>query len=553
MLFVLLIKNMINFDSLILKLFERENTGFFIGAKVQKIQQPNRNELIFFIRKNKEQRKFYINFNPNYYHLCFMNDANEKKRNISIPKTAPMFCMLLRKYILNTKIVKVCVPKFERIFEIYFEYYDELNEKTMLCLAVELMGKYSNVILYNYDTNVIIGCAHNVSSEKSRERELAGLLPYVYPPKQKKKDILKTTFDIFEKDTKEDDFEQNVSKKYGYITYTLIKQVIKKLNTDNHLIIFEFLKKFMTMSDYTPSINEDFSEYSVINFDSWTSFNNINDMIDTYFAYNQNIFILENLRLKIIKLIETQLKKLNILKEKQIAQIEKIGAGEIYKQKADILMANSYFIKKGEKGVNLKDFNGNDIFIELDENFSVTENANKFYTLYKKMKSANAHASSLIEETLSQIRYFEEMLYYCENSVEIAELLEIENEINGNKKETEYNKIDMINFIEYEGYKVYAGKNKKQNDYILSKISNAEDIWFHPLNAAGAHVLVKVNNKSEQVPDSVLLKAAQITKEFSSQKNNSKTSIIYTKRKYVTKATKKLAFVTYKNENEIIV
>ena len=216
-------------------------------------------------------------------------------------------------------------------------------------------------------------------------------------------------------------------------------------------------------------------------------------------------------------------------------------------------MANSYFIKKGEKGVNLKDFNGNDIFIELDENFSVTENANKFYTLYKKMKSANAHASSLIEETLSQIRYFEEMLYYCENSVEIAELLEIENEINGNKKETEYNKIDMINFIEYEGYKVYAGKNKKQNDYILSKISNAEDIWFHPLNAAGAHVLVKVNNKSEQVPDSVLLKAAQITKEFSSQKNNSKTSIIYTKRKYVTKATKKLAFVTYKNENEIIV
>ena len=78
-------------------------------------------------------------------------------------------------------------------------------------------------------------------------------------------------------------------------------------------------------------------------------------------------------------------------------------------------------------------------------------------------------------------------------------------------------------------------------------------MWFHPLNAAGAHVLIKVNNKSEQVPDNVLLKAAQITKEFSSQKNNSKTAIIFTKRKYVAKANKKMAFVTYKNETEIIV
>ena len=99
----------------------------------------------------------------------------------------------------------------------------------------------------------------------------------------------------------------------------------------------------------------------------------------------------------------------------------------------------------------------------------------------------------------------------------------------------------------------YIGKNKKQNDYVLSKLSSAEDLWFHPLNAAGAHVIVKKNNSKEEVPDSVLLKAAQITKEYSSQKENSKTCIIYTQRKYVKKANNKLAFVTYKNEVEIVV
>lgn len=110
---------MINFDSLTLKLFEKENKEFFIGAKIQKIQQPGRSELIFFVRNFAETKKLYINFNPGFYHLCFMSEENEKKRNIVIPKTAPMFCMLLRKYILNAKIVNVCVPKNERILELY--------------------------------------------------------------------------------------------------------------------------------------------------------------------------------------------------------------------------------------------------------------------------------------------------------------------------------------------------------------------------------------------------------------------------------------------------
>ena len=138
---------MINFDALILKLFYEENSEFLIGAKIQKIQQPNRSELVLIIRNFSETRKFYINFNPQFYHLCFMSKDNELRRNITIPQTAPMFCMLLRKYIQNAKIIKVDVPKYERIFEIYFEYYDELNEKSQLCLAIELMGKYSNVIL----------------------------------------------------------------------------------------------------------------------------------------------------------------------------------------------------------------------------------------------------------------------------------------------------------------------------------------------------------------------------------------------------------------------
>ncbi len=543
---------MINLDALTLKLFEQENKEFFIGAKIQKVQQPNRHELIFHIRKQGESKKFYINFNPNFYHICFMSPDNEAKRNISIPKTAPMFCMLLRKYIQNAKILRVEVPKYERIFEIYFEYYDELNEKSQLCLAIELMGKYSNVILYNYDTNVIIGCAHNVSSEKSRERELYGMLPYIYPPKQKKKNLLKVTYESFQNSVEMGNIAASISARYHYLTTSLVQDIILTIKDFSIENLYNTLCNFLEQKTFRPLIAEDYSKFYLFDFPNSLKQLSVNEMIDNYFAYHQFNYLLSNTKNKTIKYINNQLKKFKTLKEKQEIIIKKLDKALTYKNKADIIMANLYALKNPAKEVVLYDFEGNEIQIELDENLTPTENANHYYYLYKKTKTAYEHATLMIEETNSQILYFEELKFFVENSDNIIDLNDIYAELVEDKtiKDEQTYKID---FIEYESFKIYIGKNKKQNDYILSKLSSSEDLWFHPLNAPGAHILVKTNSSKQEISDDVLLRAAEITKEYSSQKNNSKTSIIYTKRKYVKKANNKLAFVTYKNETEIIV
>lgn len=543
---------MINIDALTLKLFLEENKDFFVGAKIQKVQQPTRSELVFAIRNKGELKKFYINFNPNFYHLCFMSKITEQKRNITIPKTAPMFCMLLRKYIQNAKIINVEIPKYERIFEIYFEYYDELNEKSQLCLAIELMGKYSNVILYNYDTNVIIGCAHNVSSEKSRERELYGLLPYVYPSKQKKKNLLKTDFSSFKENIDLENMPQSISSKYHYLTMSLVEDIINKLETYSIEKLYEKLISFLSQKTYSYFINYDYSKYYLLEMPNTKKVENINEMIDEYFSHNQEIFIILNLKSKIIKNISSQLNKLYSLKSKQEQQIKKMDKAIEYKNKADILMANLYSLKQGMKQAILWDFDGNEIEIELDGNKSPSDNANKYYSQYKKMKTAYEHAMEMIKETNSQILYFEEQKYFTENTNNIDDLNDIFLELT-EEKEVKAESHSSIDFVEIDGFKIYVGKNKKQNDYILSKLSSPEDLWFHPLNTAGAHILVKINNIKDEIPDNILLKAAELTKEYSSQKNNSKTSIIYTKRKYVKKANNKLAFVTYKNEVEIVI
>ena len=543
---------MINFDALILRLFLEENSEFFNGAKIQKIQQPNRSELIFTIRNLGESRKFYINFNPSFYHICFMSKDNEYKRNIVIPKTAPMFCMLLRKYIQNAKIIRVDVPKYERILEIYFEYFDELNEKSQLCLSIELMGKYSNVILYNYDTNVIIGCAHNVSSEKSRERELYGMLPYIYPPKQKKNNLTKVTFESFKKNIDIEKLAQSIASKYYYLTMSFVQDIIDSINPFSLEILYERLRSFLNQNKYKYFITQDYAKYFLDEVKNGTEYNCVNDMIDEYFSYHQNIFIITNLKTKIFRFINTQLKKLYTLKTKQEILIKKIDKANSYKTKADIIMSNLYSLKKGIRKTSLYDFEGNIQEIELDENLSPVDNANRYYNLYKKAKNAYEHASTMVLETNSQILYFEEISYFVQSTIDINELNDIYSELI-EEKEPSVESIQKIDFIEFKGSKIYIGKNKRQNDYILSKLSSSEDLWFHPLNAPGAHVLVKSNNKKEIVSDDVLLKAAELTKEFSSQKNNSKTPIIYTKRKYVKKANNKQAFVTYKHETEIVV
>ena len=186
---------MINFDALTLKAFVAENYNYLKNASVRKIQQPSRREVILHLRNNGENKKLYININPEFFHICFIEDI--QARDIIIPDCAPMFCMLLRKYIQNSKITDVIQPFGERILELTFEYSDALEETVTLCLAIELMGKYSNIVLYRKNNYIIIGCAHNVGEEKSKYRELAGTLPYIYPAKQNKSDILKVKFEDF--------------------------------------------------------------------------------------------------------------------------------------------------------------------------------------------------------------------------------------------------------------------------------------------------------------------------------------------------------------------
>ena len=470
---------MITFDVLTLKAFTEENVEFLSGARINKIQQPTRREFIFNLRNNGETRQFYVNINPQFYHCCFMSKTNAQKRVIEIPAKPPMFCMLLRKYLENSRIAKVCQPEGERILEFYIETYNEIGDKIYLCLAFEFMGKHSNVILYNCDTNVIIGCAHNVGAEKSREREIYGGIPYIYPPKN------------------------------------------------------QSAKSWVCLLD------------------SLTETGSINDRIDDYFAelIAQDKFktVQNNYR----SVLSQKLKKLKKSEVQITKQLNSTSNSDKYRLYGDLIMANLYNLSDYTNSAQVFDYENNkEITIELDPLKTLKDNANKFYKLYNKAKTSRLKLTEILEKYEVERIYLEQVLYSVESALRMSDLEEISPEIDEKKMVKQVKKnIEIEQILLDEGTRIYIGKNNKQNDYIVSKLADDEDLWFHVHNCAGSHVLLK----SQNVTDELILKCARLAKEYSTAKN-SKAGVIYTKRKYLRKPPgANLGYVTYKNEKEIII
>jgi predicted ribosome quality control (RQC) complex YloA/Tae2 family protein len=209
-------------------------------------------------------------------------------------------------------------------------------------------------------------------------------------------------------------------------------------------------------------------------------------------------------------------------------------------------------LKDYSKKVEVYDYeNDRNLKIDLNETKTIKENANHFYKLYNKAKTSNEKLSELIDGYREKKSYFEQILYSLDRAEVIEDLMEIMPEIFEGKSQTVKNKknIEIMKIDLEDGSRIYIGKNNKQNDYIVSKLSSDEDLWFHVHNCAGSHVLLKSQNPT----DEMILRCANLAKEYSSAKNSSKVGIIYTKRKFLRKPpASNLGYVTYKNEKEII-
>jgi len=449
------------------------------------------------------------------YHICFMGEYGEKRRSIKIPSKPPMFCMQLRKYLEGAKIADALAVDNERILELHFETYDELSQKRLLCLAVELMGKHSNVILYDKETDIIIGCAHNVGSEKSRYRELQGGLKYIYPPQNAGlSNELKLQFAGL-----------NQEKINGYMIKTTFNPAVKD---DRYTLFAELLP------DSVPQ-------------------KSVNDMLDNYYSKHQERINIISEKNRLSEIVNPKLRKTKNAISKISALLKKRDNTAKYKLYGDILTANLYQKCDYQKSVELADYTtGCNVIIELDETKTMNENAQRYYRLYNKSKVTKEKSIEMLNSLHIEQEYLENVLYSIDSAENVSELDDIKSELGVEevkKKKQEKTIVDKIRILDFD---VYIGKNNKQNDYIISKLAKDEDIWFHTRLCAGSHILLKVNGIEPS--EEVIFECCKLARKYSSASQPSKVGVIYTRAKNLRKPpAAPLGYVTYKNEKEVLI
>lgn len=535
------------------------------GAKVNKVLQPNKNEIILDLY-SKDGGKFnlLISVLPEG---CRFHLTTHLKQNPSNPFN---FCMLLRKYLVGSKILEISNYDLERTIEIKFETRNELNDLVKRRLYTEIMSRQSNIVLTN-ENNIIIDCLKHFEDEK-RPRLPAS--PFIFTPILKTSFIELETFDDFlelvsespedKLSTKLPEIFIGFSKNFVLKTLEVLEIYDDSFNVDELEKIYNYLKKLISnfeINHIKPSLIG--KDYTLINSEKTENSLEINNFLDNFYFEKEQKNLFNSSKNNLLKILSSILKKVYKKLENINQKLKECEKMDKYRLYGELLTANLYKLNSDENISEVEVLNyytNENIKISLDTKYNLSKNIERFYKKYNKLKNTLEIVGEQKKEAEKEIDYIESIIYSLESSKTMEEINQIYIEISenfGNKSLTENKKQKnqeiKIQEINFKGYKIFVGKNNSQNDYLTFNLAAREDLWFHAQKIHGSHIILKTNNQDE-IPDDVIFEAARLAKENSKGKNSSVVPVDYCKVKFVKRAqNRKLGMVNYTNFNTILV
>lgn len=527
-----------------------------VNGKIEKIQQPERDEIVLSIRNTGAHYRLLISAdtaNPRIHLTEYRKDN---------PMTAPMFCMLLRKHLTGGKITGVSQPDFERIINIDIESYNELGDVTAKRLSAEFMGRHSNIILIDPEDK-IIDSAHRVDMSVKEARGILPGLRYTPPPSQNKINPLAASEDEIRSALSEFSEKSIIRSFYGISP--LAAREILAWGEDTPREMVKFFDRVRN-EDFSPCLVYDnggsafdFSGFYPSQYEGLmkiTGKDSLSACMDEFFTKRD---MEARMRQKTAALRKTVNNVLDRLNKKIVIHSETLreaGDNDKLKVWGELITANLYRIEDGRDSVTLENYYETDmpqITVPLDRCKSASQNAQSYFKKYRKAKTAEEMAGLQLKKAVSEAEYMESVLISLETAESEGEISEIKSELTlggyikkdkkDEKKKTEAAK--PMKFL-YEGYEIFVGKNNRQNDFLTLKMSRAEDLWLHVKGIPGSHVLVK--NCHEEIPLKVAEKAAQLAAYYSKGKDSTNVPVDYTEVKNVKKPSgAKPGMVIYEN------
>ncbi len=530
-----------------------------IDSTVQKIYQPEKDEILLVLHTKRGNVKLILSSSPQNPRIHLTEAAYKN------PESAPMFCMLLRKHFAGGKIKAVKQQGLDRVIDLTFECHSELGDLINKHIIIEIMSRNSNIIVTDEEYKIYDCLRKNDLFSESDRTILPGFI-YKFPSGDEKCDILKEDEDAIKNVLR----RENPSYPKLLLGFSPLADREGEFSGSKENYALK-IKRKLGNKEFLPTVIFDEEEKP---FDFWTfdileygdkfnkkTFATMSEALETYYYEKALKEHLKQKNASLSKLLTNLIlraeKKLKI----QRKELLEAGKKDEFKIMGDLIKANLYKIKEGQKIAEVSDWSGFEekiIHIPLDENISPSENAQKYYKKYAKAKNAEEILSAQIEKTLNELEYLKSVLLSvgeAENMEDISQIKEelqdggyIAGEKGKKKKESQSKPL----FFEYEGFDIYVGKNNKQNDILTLKTAAPSDIWLHVKNNAGSHVIIKTEGGN--VPPSVIEYAASLAAKHSKAKGAPKTEVDYTTVKYVKKPQgAKPGMVIYTNYQTCII
>lgn len=551
-----------------------------IGAHLDKIYQPSRDELVFLLRSKEGTKRLLISAKPGSARVHFTASKPEN------PPSPPMFCMLLRKYLGSARLVATEQTELERVLTLVFSSTNEMGDVIYPRLICELIGSQPNIIFTDQDG--IILDAVRKSDLEANTRIIQPGARYTPPAPTDKADILTEKTDALTSlilSKSELPLWKAVLDTLGGLSPLVAREVALRIAGDfekpvHALSQGERMNITGTLNSLLRDITEnscpvvltdqkgvpkDFSFTPIKQYHptySEKAYPSFGEALDAFYRDKDNAERIHRAAQDIFKLLSlliTRTERKTALRKKDLLSC---ADREKYRIYGELLKANLYSVTPGSTFVCLQNYydeNMSEIKIPLDPALSPAANADRYFKEYKKSYTAEKMLTRLIEEDEKDLAYLDSVLDSLSRAQSLSELSEIREElilggmIRADKKAKP--KKETHNFREYTspaGNKILVGKNNRQNDRLTLNVASKGDIWFHTKNIPGSHTVLLCNGK--EVDEEELIFAAKIAAYHSKAQNSSGVPVDYTYIKYVKKpAGAKPGMVIFSGEKTLYV
>lgn len=537
-------------DGIFLSLAKTEIEEVAVGSRVEKVHQPSKEELVLHLRSRTGAYKLLLSARANSPRL------NLTKHSPENPAKPPMLCMLMRKYLTSAMIVGIRQIGLDRIVFIDFDATNEIGDRIKLSLCIEIMSKYSNIILIDGEGKVI-DSLKRVDESKSSVRQILPSLEYKLPPAQNKLNILENTADevantiatMPEKRLSSailstlEGVSPIVCRELAYkASYN--DEIVKNLDVKADILPqIKYLKNTLENKEVIPTVVKDssgkpidFTFMDVCQYGDLATTQNyesFNELLDDFYYERDRLERThqkaQDLVQKINTLIQRTAKKLNI----QRIELSECDNKEQLKINAELISANMYNLQKGLSSYELFNYYTNEnITVKVNPALTPMENSQRYYKEYKKAKTAEEMLKKLIENGEAELKYLETVSDALDRSNTAAEIDEIRDELYQGgylKNKGKAKRIKALPPIEYEtsdGFRVLVGRNNIQNDKLSLKTANKNDMWLHSQSFPGSHVIIVADNR--EISDLAIEEAASVAAYHSKARGSKIVTVDYT-------------------------